>query len=370
MFFRLKPPTSSTRNVTIKDIADRLGLTHATVSRALNDHAQTNWKTKERVHAAAKALGYIPNSAARTIRHQSSGVVGLVVPDIANPFYGMAARSFADTLAASELQLILAVTEDDPQLEHRQVLALRSARVSGIAVTLTAHPLPETLTLLAGIPAVQLLRRVRNGPAASIVMNDRAGVREATEHLLALGHRRIGYVGTPRELSTGSARVRGFSDAMKAHGVPIDDKLLRFGTPRADFGRIAVGELWSSATRPPTALIVASPQQTLGVVEALHQRGVSIPGDVSLISYGDADWFLACEPAITAVHLPIEQAALRATELLLAEFGDRPATAVTRSAALAETLQPSLIVRATTAPAPGRRATGSSSSAVARYKRT
>jgi DNA-binding LacI/PurR family transcriptional regulator len=341
--------TSRTRSVTIKDIADRLGLTHATVSRALNDHAQTNWKTKERVHAAAKALGYIPNTAARTIRQQTSRVVGLVVPDIANPFYGMAARSFADALADDELQLILAVTEDDPRVEHRHVLALRSARVSGIAITLTARPLPETLALLGGIPAVQLLRRLPSGPAASVVMNDRAGVREATEHLLALGHRRIGYVGTPRELSTGSARLRGFSEAMKSHGVPLEEGLLRFGAPRPDFGRTAVAELWSGAARPPTALIIASPQLTLGVVEALHQRGVSIPDQVSLISYGDADWFLSCEPAITAVHLPIDEAALRATHLLLAEFGEKPAATAPRSTTLVQTLQPSLIVRATTA---------------------
>ncbi len=363
--------TTPKLNVTIKDIADRLGLTHATVSRALNDHAQTNWKTKERVHAAAKALGYIPNSAARTMRAQTSGVVGLVVPDIANPFYGMAARSFADTLAASELQLILAVTEDDPQIEHRQVLALRSARVSGIAITLTAHPLPETLTLLAGIPAVQLLRRQRNGPAASVVMNDRAGVREATDHLLGLGHRRIGYVGTSRELSTGAARLRGFSEAMKAHGVAIDEELLHFGAPRPDVGRGAVAALWSGPARPPTALVIASPQLTLGVVEALHHREVAIPGDVSLISYGDADWFLACEPAITAVHLPIDEAALRATQLLLAAIGNAPGAAATRAAALTQMLEPALILRATTAPLRGRRASASGSrSAAARSPRT
>jgi DNA-binding LacI/PurR family transcriptional regulator len=329
------------RNVTIKDIAEKLGLTHATVSRALNDHAQTNWKTKERVHAAAKALGYIPNSAARSMRQQASSVIGLVVPDIANPFYGMAARSFAKTLAACELQLILAVTGDDPQTEHRHVLALRSARVSGIAITLTARPLPETLKLLAGIPAVQLLRRSRNGPAASVIMNDRGGVREATEHLLRLGHRRIGYVGTPRELSTGLGRLRGFSDAMTAHDVPVDEAVLRFGPPRPDFGRAAVLELWRGPAPAPTALIVASPQQTLGVVEALHHLGQAMPGDVSLISYGDADWFLAHDPAITAVHLPIDEAAAQAMQLLLAA----------RAGAAQHTLEPSLIVRATTAPA-------------------
>ena len=354
-----RPP----RNVTIKDIADRLGLTHATVSRALNDHAQTNWKTKERVRAAAKALGYIPNSAARTIRQQASGVVGLVVPDIANPFYGMVARSFAETLAGSGRQLILAVTDDDPQLEHRHVLALRSARVGGIAITLTAHPLPETLTLLHGIPAVQLLRHLRDGPAAHVVMNDRAGVREATAHLLELGHRRIGYVGTPRELSTGLGRMRGFSDAMKAQGVPVDETLLCFGPPRPDFGRAAVTELWSGPAAPPTALIVASPQQTLGVVEALHHLGASMPGDVSLISYGDADWFLACDPAITAVRLPIDEAALGATRLLLAGLDERTA------AARSTTLQPALIVRATTGPPRKRRATGAPATR-ARYKRT
>ncbi len=361
---RSMPAKRPARNVTIKDIADRLGLTHATVSRALNDHAQTNWKTKERVHAAAKALGYIPNTAARTMRQQASRVIGLVVPDIANPFYGMAARSFAETLAANDLQLILAVTDDDPATEHRQVLALRSARVAGIAITLTAQPLPATLALLEGIPAVQLLRHLRAGPAAHVVMNDRAGVREATQHVLALGHRRVGYVGTPRELSTGLARLRGFSDAMKAHGVPVDEALLRFGPPRPDFGRTAVTELWRGAPAPPTALIVASPQLTLGVVEALHHLGTAIPDDVSLVSYGDADWFVACEPAITAVHLPIDEAASRATRVLLAGLDARSATGTTTTS-----LQPALIVRATTGPPRKRRVT-SAPALPARYKRT
>jgi LacI family transcriptional regulator len=304
------------RNVTIKDIAARLGLTHATISRALNDHAHTSEKTKVRVRAEAAALGYVPHLPARLMRQQSSTLIGLLLPDIENPFYATIARAMAAALTETGMQLMLAVTNDDPVTEHKQVLALRGARVAGLAVTLTAAPLPETLMLLDGVPAVQMIRRVRGGPKAAVVMDDRGGVRDATAHLLALGHRRIAYVGTPLDVSTGKDRMRGFEEAHEMRGLALRERLIKIGPPHPAFGREALAQLLS-ARQPPTAVMLGGPQLTLGAMETIHRLGWGIPADLSVISFGDAEWFLASNPAISAVRAPIEETVRTAAQILL-----------------------------------------------------
>jgi LacI family transcriptional regulator len=336
---------SSTGNVTIRDIADKLGITHATVSRALNDHPQTNEKTKSRVRRVAASLGYIPNAPARSMRQQTSSLFGLVVPDIENPFYGSIAKAMAKALSEAGMQLMLAISEDDVGIEHREVLDLRSARVAGIAITPTAHPLRETLTLLKGVPSVQLIRHCTGGPTSHILLNDREGVEEAVLHLLDLGHRRIAYIGAPFDLSTGSARFQGFKDAHKRRGIAVKSNLVKAGAPRPAFGRSAFHDVFSNSGRP-TAALIASPQLALGALEASHEMGLEIPREFSIISYGDADWFRATQPAITAMQLPIEETARSAVEVLLVKQRDGVQTRLTAAALV---FRPILVLRGTTA---------------------
>ena len=342
---------ASTGNVTIRDIADKLGITHATVSRALNDHPQTNEITKSRVRRVAASLGYIPNSPARSMRQQTSSLFGLVVPDIENPFYGSIAKSMAKALSEAGMQLMLAISEDDAGIEHREVLDLRSARVAGIAITPTARPLQETLTLLKGVPSVQLIRHCTGGPASRVLLNDREGVEEAVLHLLDLGHKRIAYIGAPFDLSTGSARFQGFKDAHKQRSTAVKPELVKSGAPRPAFGKSAFHEVFSSGMCP-TAALIASPQLALGALEASHEMGLTIPRDFSIISYGDADWFRATQPAITAMQLPIEDTARSAVEVLLTK---QRVGVQTRVASTALVFRPILVLRETTAPCRDRR---------------
>lgn len=338
---------STSHSVTIKDIAVHLGLTHATVSRALSDHPHTSAQTKVRVREAAAALGYVPHLPARLMRQQTSTLFGLLVPDIENQFYGRAARSMADVLTSAGMQLMLALSDDDPETQHKQVLALRGARVAGIAVTLAPNTLPETLALLAGVPAVQILRRYRGGPKSSVVMDESSGVCEATEHLLALGHRRIAYIGSPINLSTGTARMRGFSLAHERRGLPIREELIRIGTPIPAFGREAATELLQRR-QAPTALVLASPLLTIGAMDIIHRLGLKVPSELSVISHGDADWFLAADPAISAIHLPIEAVVRNAASTLLSHLG------ASTNPGREHISAPKLILRGTTAK-PARR---------------
>ena len=332
----------STGNVTIRDLAKELGLTHATVSRALNDHPQTNAGTKVRVRALAAARGYVPNAAARSMRHQTSSLFGLVVPDIENPFYGTVAKAMAKALSAAGMQLMLAISEDDPAVEHREVLALRSARVAGIAVTLTAHPLPATLSLLKAVRAVQLIRYVRGGPRPCVLMNDAQGVKEALLHLLDLGHRDIAYIGAVLDLSTGAARFQGYQSALAQRRIRVRETLVKFGPPKPAFGRDALLGLMN-LPKPPTAVFMASPQLTLGALVAANEMKIRLPEGISLVSYGDAEWFLATQPAVTAMRLPIEDTAQAATNFLTA--ASRPESNGVRDSIV---FDPELVLRGTT----------------------
>ena len=145
-------------NPTIKEIAARLGVSHSTVSRALNNHLYTSRKTKESVHAMAKELGYIANTAARVMRHARSSMVGLIIPDVENDFCAAVAKVTVEQCAQENLQLVLAVTEDDADLEYRHVRSLREALAAGVVITPSASCQRTTLDLLRGMVNVQLLR--------------------------------------------------------------------------------------------------------------------------------------------------------------------------------------------------------------------
>jgi len=335
-------------NVTIRDIAAKLGLTHTTVSRALNDHAQTNAETKVRVRAAARQLGYIPNSPAQLMRRQRSTLVGLVVPDMKNPLAAAIARAMTVKLANSGMQLMLAISADDPEIEYRQILALRSAQVMGIAVMFTAKPLAATIGLLKHVPSVQLLRYDKRGPKWSVVVDDYAGVREAVLHLLQLGHRRIGYIGPTVQVSTGVERLRGFEEAHREFGLEPPTKLIHIGLSSPEFGREAYGRLMN-AKSPPTAVFLGSQRLTLGFLECANDAGILIPRDLSIVCYGDADWFVATNPQVTAVYLPLDEVADSAIDLLMSARLE----AAGGESVKASVLPTHLVLRHTTAPIPG-----------------
>jgi len=310
---------TATPPVTIKDIALRIGMAHTTVSRALNDHPRISADTKDKVRLAAQELGYVANSGARSMRSGTAKVVGLIVPDIQNEFYNAAARAMAEQCAASGYQLILGISEDDPSREEQHIRTLRESRVAGVLITPTSAPTDLSVRLLDGVPTVQLLRFDRRLGSQVVRANDQQALRDCTDHLIRLGHRRIGLVSPPVDVSTGRQRFNGYRAAMKAAGVEIDQELLAFGPARPEFGEAAFERL-HALDQPPSALVVSSSRLVLGVLRAAHRLGVSVPGQLSLVVYGDADWFSVCEPQITASALPIHEMSQTATRLLFASL--------------------------------------------------
>jgi LacI family transcriptional regulator len=330
-------------SVTIKDVANLLGLAHTTVSRALNDHPKISQETKDRVRATADRLGYITNLGARSMRVGSSKLVGLIVPDVQNEFYGAAARAMAQHCAQHGYQMMLGVSEDDPQREEMHVRSLREARAAGVLIVPCSAPTPTSIALLRQLPTVQFLRSHAKLGQRSVLADDLDGVASGTEHLLALGHRRIGFIGGSTDISTGRGRLAGYESALRRRGLTIDPSLVQVGPPQPGFGAQAIEALLEQAGGV-TALIVASSRQLLGVLQAARRLQVDIPGSLSLVAYGDADWFEVSQPSITAISLPVAAMCERATRALFDRV--ESATPTRKSDSVFPT---QLVVRASTA---------------------
>lgn len=346
-----------TGRVTIKEIAGYLNISHSTVSRALGDYRYTSAETKQRVRRAVEDLGYVSNAAARSLRSDKGSLVGLILPEFQNELFAAATQTLSQRCLKEGMQVMLAVSEDDPIAEYKHVLALREARALGIIMTPTPGIMDKTVALLRGIPVVQYSRRHPRLSAPSVTTDGQRGIFIAAEHLLALGHRRIAYVGMECDKSTGAERLTGFMKAHLGFNVASDASLRRLGPPLADFARSAVIDLLHRV-EPPTALILGSGAQTLGALKALRHSGLEIPRDISLIGFGDPSWYSLVNPGITTIDFPVTEMAEAAASHLMRQLSVGPDAAQQRPAHIAGA--PSFRLRGTTAPPKMARSTRSS----------
>ncbi len=337
-------------SITIKDIAAKLGISHATVSRALSGHPNVSAGTRARVQAAAASLGYIPNSSARILRAGTSSLVGLIVPDVQNEVNAIFAKSIGECCAADGYQMVLSNTEEDPDLELSNIRALAEVRCAGAIVMLTNRPRRETMKLLREFPVVQILRQQKILKSDWIGIDDQAAMALAANHLIELGHTRIGYVGGVIEVNTGANRLAGYRGLLEEHGIPVDDSRIVTGSVRSRFARDAVNGLMCEEPRP-TAIIAAGARVMLGVIEAIEMLGLRIPEDVSVVGYTDPPWLRGWGAGITTVTAPFREIGLAAGRLLMQRMaeerlngdGDGPHNPVS------STFAPSITVRGSTA---------------------
>jgi LacI family transcriptional regulator len=242
------------------------------------------------------------------MRGVSSNLVGFVLPDIRNGFYATMAHALSKCLRGSGIQLALSETEDDRMTELQNVRELASANVAGIIIVPTAKPHRETVRLLKMSPHVQLLRRHASIGEQWFGIDDTQAIFQATNHLVQLGHRRIGYIGATDDLPTGADRLTGFHKALPG-GEAAEPALVQLGAPsEADFGRDATRRLLSLKKRP-TALVAGSVKMTQGILEELMAQGVSVPEELSVVGFGDELGFGWWGPGLTTVGLPIHDLA-------------------------------------------------------------
>lgn len=334
------------------DVAREVGVHPGTASKALNPatRSQVAAPTARRVLAAAERLGYHANTLARGLRTRQSYSVGLIIPDLTNPLFPPIARGVEEVLGEAAFTLLVVNTDNDPRRQERQFAALRARQCDGFIVA-TAHrkdPLVEQAAE-QHLPMV-LVNRVTDTPLVPAVAGDETqAVTEAVEHLVRLGHRRIAHVAGPQELSTGFGRYRAFLDAIGRSNLTNDECPVAFaGAYAEDAGAAAMRDLLDRSARA-TAVVAGNDLLALGCLDALTERRLHCPHDVSLVGVNDMPMMSRTSPPMTTIHIPKREIGVEAARLLLERIAD-PSTLDTRRLLL----QCKLVVRGSTAKPPRR----------------
>jgi LacI family transcriptional regulator len=328
------------RPATLADVAREAGTSASTASRALSGRGYVSADARRRLLAAAERLGYVPNASARTLKQRTSRVVGVVVSDLGNVFYASLAAGIEQTLRAARYQMVLLSDNSDAVQEIAGIRTFVAMRAAGVIMTPVGG---DAAALLArhGIAVVEVDRQLATGPCDAVVIDNESGAREATAHLLALGHRRIALLVADTEWTTDAGRLAGYRAAHADAGVAVDEDLIlpiRFHAPDSEerISRLL-------AEQRPTAIFAANNRLAEDAWRVLRRRGVDLPNEVSLVGFDDVPWMEMVEPGITAVAQPTQEMGRRAARLLLRRTQDPDCPPAV------ECLQPHLVVRGSTA---------------------
>ncbi|MEV0408237.1 LacI family DNA-binding transcriptional regulator [Actinoallomurus sp. NPDC050550] len=255
---------------TIREVAALAKVSPMSVSRALRDQEGVSRQTRERVLAAARTLGYRPNEIARSLRPgHKTGMIGLVVTNLANPFYSQLALGVESVAATRDIRVLLTNTNEDEQRERDVVGDLAARQVDGMIVVPAGFGHDH---LESEVPVVLAARPPSGIEADCVLVDDFGGAREATTRLVAQGHRRIGFLGNPPAVYTGAERFRGFCAALQEAGVDLDERHVRRAQQDAASAERATLELLG-LNEPPTALFTANNRNTIGALRAIHKTG-------------------------------------------------------------------------------------------------
>lgn len=307
---------------TINDVAIRAGVTKPTVSRVLNNSAPVKPETRARVEAAIRELGYRPSAVARGLARGRLHTIAVVVPFVTHPSVVARVRGMLNGVRESRIPISLYDVERREDLDEHLDALTRHLRPEGIVV-MSLHPAEEQLARLreVGVPTVFVDATVPGW--SSIAIDDNAGGRLATDHLIDLGHRRVGFIGDAENNEFGftSSHLRrlGYRSALQAAGLTVEPALERFGRHTREVAATLATELLDLA-RPPTAIFAASDTQALGVLDAAERRGIDIPSDLSVIGFDDIE--VADYAGLSTIRQPLARSGVEAARLLQDEMRD------------------------------------------------
>ena len=343
---------------TVLDVAQAAGVSTATVSRVLNGNYPVAPETRRKVERAVRRLGYVVNAHARALAGAQTRTVGIVVPDVIDPFFAFIAHGVQREAAASGRLCVVCSTHSSVGGELAGVDLLHEQRADVVVLvggtTDDAKHRKEVIARAESLARdgsqLVLCGRPSLGPdvpALVVDYDNEGGAFVATEHLLGLGHRRIAYVGGPESLSTHSARLSGYRRAHDARGLPVAEALIQPGEFSQRFGYERTAALVAGGA-DFTAVFAANDIVALGVLQALREAGLRVPEDVSVVGYDDVPVARQIIPALTTVHLPLEQLGREAVRLAVGQRGEGGTVRSERSVRIGT----HLVLRDTTAPPP------------------
>lgn len=299
---------------------------------------------RARVAQLAERRGYVPNRLARDLRRSGSGFVGFLVPNVRSFPYSIPVSECADLLGDVGYQLVLAHTDGDPAKERAQLRALIGAQVEGLLVVPAIGMLDESRQLISSVPALEFYRTV-GAASTGVFVDDHDAIAAAVGHLADLGHRDIALVAATSKLSNARARLEGFTDGCRAHGItPRPQWTHHHGPPLRETGYDATVALLRGP-EPPTALLVAGEEMSLGVAAALTDLEVRLPEQLSVVVFGEGEWTRLYRVPLTTVVVPFRRMACAMAEMMTSFLNGTAAPADTPPRVFVT----ELVVRASTA---------------------
>ncbi len=338
--------------VTLKDVALRAGVSTATVSRVLNAQGKVNRETEAKVTAAVAALGYVPHAAARALASRRSRTIGAVTAALDNPIFAKGIQALEHRLEQSGYGLLVASSNYEPARELKQVRTMVERGIDAIMLQGDSH-LPEVYALLQrkGIPYINTWIYDPAAPHPCCGFNNEDAGRNIAEYLLDLGHTEIAMVGgVTRGNDRARNRIKGVRLALEARGLELRPERLVERPYSISDGRDGLREILAAAGKGPrpTAVIGGNDLLAIGVILEAQQSGLSVPGDVSVAGFDDIELAANIAPALTTVHVPVEDICTLAGDFLVARIEGRPARDHL-------SLEARLVVRQSTARPGGRR---------------
>lgn len=322
--------------VKLADVAAQAGVSVATVSKVVNGRYGVAKETISHVQGVIDDLGYVGNLGASGLRNSRTNVVGILVADF-EPYTAELIKGAARATRETQYDVMAYAGGDAPAWERRSLARLGGTLMDG-AVVVT----PTSLDAAMSVPVVAVDPHYGPNRLPRIDCDSFGGTKLAVAHLIALGHRRIAFLGGRQELDSSRSRESGFREAMRLEGIPVEDDLVRYSRYDPDIALTMVGS-FLSLPEPPTAIIAANDATALVAMAAARDRGLSIPDDISIVGFGDIPDASLCEPQLTTVRQPLQAMGEAAMTMLLDILDGREHEQHIR-------MSTEIIVRATTAP--------------------
>jgi len=311
------------QHVTIRDVAAAAGFSVNTVSRALNDKPDVSPETKRIILDTAKRLGYRPNKLARGLRSNKTQTIGVIVADIANPFFGAVVKGVDQAARKRNWSIILGNADEDYEREKEAVQVMLAEQVEGLLITPcqkekgTIEELQKT-----GLPFVLLGRCFDDLPTDYVMPDEVQGGFLATKHLLEMGHTKIAMINAPLYISSAQKRLEGYKKALTQYGIDIDESLITTQALTVEDGYNVAKKLLCHHSLP-TAIFAYSDFVAFGVMKAIRETGLRIPEDIAVVGFDDVEFSSCLEVPLTTIKTPKERMGREATKALLEKIEKR-----------------------------------------------
>ncbi|MFQ5834460.1 MAG: LacI family DNA-binding transcriptional regulator [bacterium] len=307
--------------VTIKDVAKLAGVSITTVSYVINKTGFISDETRAKVLRAIDELKYRPSSVARSLRRKRTNTVGLILSHLKNPFVSEMLRGVEVYLSKRQYAIIVADTNYDIKKEERLIDVFCSKRVDGIIINPVEDSPSEHIRFLVEqkIPIVVIDRKIRNLNVDTVLTNNVGASRQVIEHLLHLGHRRIGIITGPLNCTTGRERLEGYQKTLRERSIPENESLIKIGDYKERSGYLLGLELIDLAL-PPTVIFACNNLMALGAMRALGKRRIRVPEQMGIVAFDDLPWFTYVDPPLTAIATPTFELGETAARLLVSQL--------------------------------------------------